>query len=167
MGKLGATSMAAALCLGLTLSAARADDGDSGDLRSMPPVKPSWWSGMFATKEPAAAGRKGVQVEGPPPPRIVASNPGQVLVREQNAYIRRLEVCDALDDVAEKKGDDALRERVNELRDKAWTVYQQRTAGNGARMADESALMRPARAPSDPARQAAVKDAVPSTERGE
>jgi hypothetical protein len=166
MGNLGAKGVAAALCLGLIVTTARADEGDGGDLRAMPPTKPSWWSGTFAAKAPATPKAAAASAE-TPPPRVATSNPGSALFREQNAYIRRLEVCDDLLDIAERTGNEALREQVNQLKDKAWAVYQQRTAASGSRMADEAALLRPTPTPSDSARRAAVTDAIPSNQPGE
>jgi hypothetical protein len=168
MGKPGATGMAAALCVALTLATARADDGDSGDLRSMPPATPSWWSGMFASKEAAAPPKKLPPAEAPPPPpQVVTSNPAMVLEREQAAFIRRTQVCDELLEIAERKGDEALREQVYQLMDKAWAVYQQRTAGSAARSGDAAALIRPVQPAPDPARRATAPDAAPWIQRGE
>jgi hypothetical protein len=164
MGKLGATGMAVALCAGLALASARADEGDGGDLRSMPPAKPSWWSGMFGGKETVATPKK------LPPPevvptRVVASSPATVQAREESALHRRQQVCDELVEIADRKGDEALREQAYQLWDKAWAVYQQRTSANVGRTFDKASLTRPT-AP-DPARRTAARETAPWNQRGE
>ena len=154
--------MAAALCAGLALAGARADDGDGGDLRALPPAKPSWWSGMFGgkeAKEPAAPPAKKPAAEAPPA-RPRADNPASIQEREQNAYIRRIMVCDELLAVADAKNDDALRERVYQLEDKAIEVYKQRTASIGGVFVNTASVSRPA-PPAPDAGRSAPRDATP------
>ncbi len=166
MRKLGATGMAAALCAGLAVAAARADDKDGGDLRSLPPASPSWWSGMFGGGKGAAEAKKLPPVEAAPV-RPPVSSPVTVQAREESAFHRRMEVCYDLLDLADRKGDEAMREQVYQLMDKAWSVYQQRTAGPAARGVDEAMLTRPARPASDAGRRAAAGDTAPWNKRGD
>jgi hypothetical protein len=171
MRKLGATGMAALLCAGLALSPARADDGDSGDLRSLPAVKPSWWSGMFGNKETAPEtkldAKKVVPAEAAPPPRAPGSAPASLQAREENALFRRLAVCDELVEIADRKGDEALREQAYQLMDKAWAVYQQHTGARTVqRTTDTANLTRPPSA-ADGNRRAAAEDTAPWNKRGE
>jgi hypothetical protein len=169
MGRLGAKGMATALCLGLTLAVARADDGDGGDLHSLPPAKPSMWSSTFGSKDAAPAPKKAPVVEAPtttPPPPVVANSPAQVLIREQNALLRRQQVCDALTEIADQKGDEALRDQVYQLLDKSWSVFLQRTNGCVGRMPDQAALTRAAQ-PAAPDRRAAAPDTTSWNQRGE
>jgi hypothetical protein len=166
MRNLGATGLAAALCAGLALAAARADDADGGDLRSLPPVKPSWWSGMFGGNPPAAAPKKATAAEAAPTPRKAPADPATLRAREENAFLRRQSICDELVEIANKIGDDALRERAYQLNDKAWAVYQQRTNASATRAADAAALSQPVRIAPDPNRRAAA-EAAPWTKRGE
>jgi hypothetical protein len=166
MGRLGATGMAAALCAGLVLATARADDGDGGDLRAMPPTRPSWFSGTPAAKDEPVSTKKVVPSDAPPPPRVV-NNTATVQAREEAAYLRRLDVCYDLLDVAERKGDEALREQVYQLMDKAWAVYLRRTGNAPGRAADASALAQSAQPPADPSRQAAARDTAPWVRRGD
>ena len=155
MRKLGATSVAAVLCAGLTLATARADDKDGGDLRALPPPKPSWWSSTFGGPKEPVESKKAVPVE-VAPARPPASDPITIQAREESAFHRRMEVCYDLLDLADKNGDDALREQVYQLMDKAWAVYQQRTAGPAAQKADEAVLTRPSRAAADREQRAAA-----------
>jgi hypothetical protein len=165
MRKLGATGMAAALCAGLALATARADDGDSGDLRSMPPVKPSWWTEMFGSKEKTPEPKK-LAPAAPTPPRVIRNDPASVQAREESALFRRLKVCDELFEVADKKDDEALREKIHQLTEKAWAVYQQRTAGIAPRVADENALTRPATSAVDGTSQPAARESASLNPRG-
>jgi hypothetical protein len=165
MGRLGATGMAAALCAGLMVATARADEGD-GDLRALPPAKPSWWSGMTGAKEEPAVPKKVVPAENMPP-RPAVSAAATVQAREEAAFWRRQDVCQELLDIAERKGDEALREQVYQLMDKAWAVYLQRTGGAPARNADATALTRTAPPGAAPSRQAAAQDTAPWNRRGE
>jgi hypothetical protein len=166
MRKLVATGIATVLCAGLAWTGARAGDGDGGDLHSLPPVKPSWWSGP-AVKDETPDAKKQPPVEAAAPPRVPSRNPVSVQAREENAYWRRYDVCCELLTIAEKNGDDAMRERVYQLMDKAWAVYQQRTGASPARFADTAALTRPAPAALEPNGLAAAKDSAPWMKRGE
>jgi hypothetical protein len=173
MRKPGATGVAAALVAGLALAAARADDGDGGDLRSLPPVKPSRWSGrLFGGKEPAAPPKPRPAEAAVPPPRVPpVADPQTVQAREESAYLRRMDVCLNLLEVAQRKGDEELIEQVNQMMDRVWQTYQNRTGGPAARStaaaADAAALTRPARSVPDPTRRAAVRDAAPWNQQGE
>jgi hypothetical protein len=157
--------MAAALCAGLMVATARAGDGD-GDLRALPPVKPSWWSGMTAAKEEPAVPKKIVPAENLPP-QPAANTAATVQAREEAAYLRRMQVCDDLLEVADRTGDEAFREKVNQLMDKVWEVYLQRTGSVRARGADAATLTRTAPPSAAPSRQAAAEDTAPWKRRGE
>lgn len=159
----GAISIVAILCAGLALTAVRADDGDSGDLRSMPPVKQTWWSEMFGNKnKPETV--KPVMVESMPV-RPTVADPMTVQAREESIFHRRMQVCDDLLEYADKKGDDAMREQVYHLMDRAWEIYQLRTGGPAARVnskaVDAAALTRPAQARPDVSRQASANTGSP------
>jgi hypothetical protein len=165
MRKLVATSIATALCAGLALTGARAGDTDAGDLHSLPPAKPSWWSGTSEAKE-AAPDAKKAQPAAVAPPSASGGTPLSHREREENAYWRRYDVCCDLLQIAEKTGDDAMRERVYQLMDKAWAVYQERTGVTATRAADAAALNRPAPTATDANGLAAAKDIAP-WKRGE
>jgi hypothetical protein len=167
MRKLGVTALAAALCAGLAVASARADDGDGGDLRAIPAPKPAWWSGMFASKEAAAPpAKKQPAAEVPPPPRPKANDPASIQAREENALLRRLTVCDELLAVAEQKNDEALRERVYQLEDKALEVYKQHTAAIGVFSANATTVNRPAQPAPETGRDAG-RDTAPWNRREE
>ena len=171
MRRLGATGMAALLGAGLALSAARAEDGDAGDLRALPAVKPSWWSGLFAGKETAPEAKldakKAAAPEVAPPPRAPATGQASLQAREENALLRRQHVCLEVIEIADRKDDDALREQAYQLMDKAWAVYQQRTGARPARTTDAANLTRPPSSGNESARRAAAADPAPWNKRGE
>jgi hypothetical protein len=144
MRMLGVGVTAAVLLLGLTVSAASADDSD-GDLHSATPKPKSWWDGWFA---PAAkpAEKKTDTVAAPVP---AAPSPVELAAaarqREKAAYFRRMAVCDQLMAVADLNNDDAMRKQIEQLKDRAWDLYQQRIAALPAAAApsvDEAAFDR-------------------------
>jgi hypothetical protein len=47
---------------------------------------------------------------------------------EEEKYLRRLVVCDKLRDIAEAANDSALQRRADELQNRAFEIYKQRTA---------------------------------------
>jgi hypothetical protein len=47
---------------------------------------------------------------------------------EEGKYLRRLEVCDKLHDIAEAANDSALQRRADELQNRAFEIYKRRTA---------------------------------------
>jgi hypothetical protein len=171
MRKLGATGIAAALCAGLALATARADDGDGGDLRAMPAARPSWWSGLFGGKEaapePKVEAKKVVPAENAPP-RAAPAGPAAFQAREEKALHRRQQVCLEIIEIADQKDDETLREQAYQLMDKAWAVYQQRTGARATRTTDAAVLTRPPSPAGDADRRAAAaKDTAPWIKRGE
>jgi hypothetical protein len=119
-------------------------------------------------KEPAApsAKKQAAAEAAPPPVRLKDNDPLAIQAREERALWRRLDVCLDLREIADKKNDDALRERVDQLEQKAWEVYHQRTGTVGARTADAAALTRPAQPAADAGRTAA-RDTTPWNQGGE
>lgn len=156
-----AKGLTAALCVGLGLSAARADDADGGDLRSLPPAKPSFWSSWGAKKDKPEV-KKPSTSAADVPARAPANDPLAVQAREEGAYHRRLEVCDRLMEIAVKNNDDAMQERIQQLMDRAFEVYQQRTAARAVPAeADLAALTRSAASRTSETRTAAVREVKP------
>jgi hypothetical protein len=45
-----------------------------------------------------------------------------------DAYLRRMQVCDRLKEIADETGDAALEQQAELMAQRAWFVYQQRTA---------------------------------------
>ncbi|MBA4062233.1 MAG: hypothetical protein C0501_00740 [Isosphaera sp.] len=66
-------------------------------------------------------------VSAPLPPAAVA----EAVRNEQDAYVRRLLVCDKLRQVAAEKGDDDLARRADELERQAAALYNARVAALG------------------------------------
>jgi hypothetical protein len=158
-----AGKVAAALWVGLAASAARAQDREPGDLHSLPPVKESsWsWSAWFGHKEakpeakpaPTPAPAPAADKAPPATPRPLANDPLSVLDREQNAYHRRMEVCLQLEQFAVDTDNQELQRQVEELKKRAFDVYQQRALrlGGGPAPVD----------PLDADEKALTKDAAP------
>ncbi len=77
-------------------------------------------------KQPPAPARPPVVVE-PLPPDVMA----EAVRAEQDAYLRRLDVCTKLKQIAAEKGDDALAARAGELERQATALYEYRVAKLG------------------------------------
>jgi hypothetical protein len=132
MRKWAIGALAALLCAGLAGSIAVADDADkragfsgSGWFASKPKVE---------TKKPVA---KAAPVDETPPERAA-----DVRISEQKAYLRRLQVCDRLLEIALDTQDVALQKQVEQLNQQAFDVYIKRTGGSvgGARFEEADGL---------------------------
>ena len=132
----GAACAAAALMLGLA-SAAKAQNGD-GDYHSLPAQSPSWFSGWFSwgktssvvKNSPVLAPTPGSPSEAATPTPLEASRADSD--PEWKALWRRLDVCHRLMEISDKNSDDALRRRAEELEQRAWDLYHQRTNRPGS-----------------------------------
>ena len=102
----------------------------------------SWFGGkqeVDITKPTGPAGPPG------PPPLTV----GQRAVEQDRlmkAYLRRLEVCDRLRDVAHEKNDNFLIDEASRLEEMAWKLYQTRSSkllGVASATGDEEPLTEP------------------------
>jgi hypothetical protein len=122
---------------GLSASAQTVD----GDLSTAPRPKPSilwsgWGPGGFGGK-----GRSAVPPQKLAPAAAVPAAPVPVPVtvdreREQNAFWRRLAVCQKLKEIAVLNNDVALERQVEQLEQQVFEVYQQRlgmASGRGTR----------------------------------
>jgi hypothetical protein len=126
----GSGMMAAVLLTGLAASAAWAQESD-GDLHSAAPRPKAFWEGWFA---PAAkpVEKKPDKLAAPPAGPSAAEVAAATRKRELAAYSRRMEVCDRLMEVAVANNDDAMQARIEQLKDRAWELYQQRTGALSA-----------------------------------
>ena len=141
MRRLGAGITVAVLLAGLAATAAH---GDDGDLHSAAPQPKMWWDGWFT----AAAPKPDKKDDKKPDTVIPVTTPAPSSVeraaasrqRERADMNRRMEVCDRLTEVAVEHNDTAMQTQVDQLRDRVWQLYQQRTAGlpaSGSPAADE------------------------------
>lgn len=129
------------LCVGTPLRGAGDEDADA-----KPAVKSSWFGrpqagAKAAEKKPAA------QAEAPKKPVRSAQEAAVAeRQREEQALLRRLEVCDRLRQVASATSDQELYRLADELTERAQAVYGQRTAhlpaSAAAYQSDEQALDR-------------------------
>jgi hypothetical protein len=119
MDRFRAWGLSAALATGVGASAA----DPPGD------AKP-WYNRVFAGPAKPAA---------PPQPRPVPTGPlspetlAEALKAEQDAYLRRLDVCTKLRQVAVDSNDEKLLEKADGLEQQATALYHQRTARLGVR----------------------------------
>lgn len=107
-------------------SAASALAGDP----NMSPDQTTLWNKLFGPK-PAKATGPSAQ----PPRTITAPLSPEVIAKagqaEQDAYLRRLNVCTELRCVADERGDAVLSRQVDELERQAATVYNTRVTALG------------------------------------
>lgn len=110
-------------------------DGDA-------PVKSggNWFTRLFHRQATASPGAE----ERAPASTTKADPNAAARVRAEMELLRRQEVCDKLREIALQNGDDELRRKADQLDQRAWEAYLQktgRTQGNrGALTADEQAL---------------------------
>jgi hypothetical protein len=144
------------MIVGLGATAARGGDDDAE--KPAAPAKSTYGRGpglldrFFSSNEKPAAKKpakkeadKGAKDNSDKPAKPAAESPSAVRAREEAALERRMQVCLKLMDIANQHNDMELYRRAEELNDKAWTVYRQRTAhlpsGNAA-ASDEEVLDR-------------------------
>jgi hypothetical protein len=143
MRMVGKGMTVAVLLTGLAASSALAQVTD-GDLHSAAPKPKAFWDGWFT---PAAkpVEKKADKLAAPPAGPSAGEVAAATRKRELAAYSRRMEVCDRLMEVAVQNNDDAMQTRIEQLKDRAWELYQQRTGGlsvSSAPSPDEAVLDR-------------------------
>jgi hypothetical protein len=138
MRKLAVGVLAALLGAGLAGSIAVADDVDQG---TQVPVKRGWSPGTFFGGKPKLDDKgpvgQAMVVDTALPERTV-----DVRIREQKAFLRRLQVCDRLAQIADDTKDEALMRQVEQLNQQAYDVYVKRTGGSvgGARFEETDGI---------------------------
>ncbi len=137
-----------------------------------PDDKPSWFGRVLGNSEKKPdQDRTFADLPARPPVLVGPLDPmaqAEALRAEQDAYLRRLDVCLKLREIATKKGDERLLMQADELEKQATSLYHQRVARLGvkaqirtpAETLDRSAGASPAAepepvtvAPPQPARQ--------------
>lgn len=115
----------------------RAGDGEDNGKAARPRTQFTWYGlgGSSSNKTPV----KKTLIKETPPTKVKTDAPAKPAPRplslaEQRAieeveYRRRIEVCDRLMEIAVRNNDKVLQEQAQSLTDRAWEVYQQRTAG--------------------------------------
>jgi hypothetical protein len=126
-------------------SLAMAGSDDSADRSEPKPAaqKSSWFGWMLGGSTPAkpaeAPPREApIKKTKPAPvkPTPVVDEAAAVRSREETAYLRRVAVCDRLKQVALQNNDQELVKMAEQLEERAWVVYSQRTAQLPASHAD-------------------------------
>ncbi len=145
MRRLG-TGLGAVALLGVALSAALADDvvsdGRNGAPARFAPDRPgnNTWDSTFGAAnkghDGAATGQPVTAPGGPP----VAERAARIQQREKNAYMRRMQVCLRLQQIAAESNDADLGRQAEALLDQAWLIYQRRTASLHLSGPDEAVL---------------------------
>src|SRR5262249_18161378 len=90
------------------------------------PAKSSWWPswmGFGGKSEPKPAEDKNAGKKGPPGPRIDVA---AARARETAEWQRRDKVCLALRAIALETNDEDLAQKVDQLEQRIWSLYQQR-----------------------------------------
>jgi hypothetical protein len=125
MRKWAMGALAALLCAGFVGSIAVGDDADKRAGFS--------GSGLFASKPKVEANKLGAKATAAD--EALPEREADVRAREQKAYLRRLQVCDRLLEIALDTQDVELQKRVEQLNRQAFDVYVRRTGGSvgGAR----------------------------------
>lgn len=150
MRRVGAWMTAAVLVGGLAVAGAAGQDAD-GDLHSAAPKPKAWWDGWFtpAAKPDKPEAKKPEPAVAPAPAAPPAGEPAvSARQRERAAYNRRMEALDRLAEIAVQNNDADMQTQIDQLRDRAWELYQRRsgTAQASAPMTpDEAALEKPRR----------------------
>lgn len=140
MGKWG---LAGCLALSATVGLAAEPDDDypaaaeaAAAGRSMPSQRPGLLDYVFGTAQrpskPAPAAKSAKPAK--PKPEAAKAEPAKAdekpaasaADREQEAYLRRLAVCDRLREVADETKDEKLRQLADHLQDRAWELCVQR-----------------------------------------
>ena len=137
--------MRAALLLGMGAAVVQAADREDRGRPAKPAAEasskwgwmnPANWFGPKEKAKPAAKGKKDAKKDGAakadaaPLPSPADEARGR-RAREEADYFRRLEVCDQLREIAVRNEDHELLRRVDELTERAFNLYTQRT---GARV---------------------------------
>ncbi len=115
----------AALGLGLAVSACSAQEPER--LRYSPkPADLSWLTKWFGGGSEEIIPKSSPPDPKQPPPMTVAQRAAE-RDRLEKAYLRRLDVCDRLRDIAQETNDTRLIEQANRLEELAWRLYQTRS----------------------------------------
>ena len=142
MRRVGSWGMTAALIVGLGGAVVFAG-GPDNDVK---PAPKGWLSGLFTDKPkpPAKVDKKPVETppEMTPPSVELAAVERQ---RQENAMLRRMEVCDRLRAIALQSNNEALMHQAEELLMRAEELYRQKTAGLPMQMGAVASATKPPR----------------------
>lgn len=126
MRRLGLGGMATALIVGLGAAVATTR---GSDYDGKAPVAKGLLSGLFGEKpkSPALVDKEGGAVK--TEPTVTVESAAALQHRHMNALLRRMEVCDRLQLIANQTGDESLMNRAFELQERANDIYRRQTAG--------------------------------------
>ena len=123
-------TLTAALALGAAAAGAAAQEPGPGDAPAESGWKIGWLARLFGSKKtdakkPAPKG-PAPKVEDTEPQKALESAAAQ-LERERAELKRRQDVCDKLRLIGLRSGDETLIRRADQLDERAWALYKQRT----------------------------------------
>ena len=125
MRRVGSWGGTAALVVGLGAAVAGAQQPDL-DAR---PAPRGILSGLFNDKpKPKAKAGKSAPVEDKPAPSPTVEMAASEQQRQMNAYLRRVQVCMRLRQVAIETNNADLQRQADDLEARAWEIYGQKTA---------------------------------------
>jgi len=124
---IGAVGLSLLLAMGAVAHADPPDPANASANRGSWWWPPNWFAGKSAPKTDALPPTARVDERAKITPMMESAQVARE--REENAYLRRQEVCDKLCRIAEQTGDDALRRRAEALAERAFALYLQRTSG--------------------------------------
>lgn len=134
MHRFGAWGLSAALAAGAGAPSADAADAAPRPSEARPAESKPWYARL-------TGGGDTTKKDAPPPaaPRLPAVGPlsadavAEALRSEQDAYLRRLDVCGKLRTIAAQANDDALLAEADRLEQQATALYHQRVARLGVK----------------------------------
>lgn len=88
----------------------------------------SWWSSWFGRKERPEDKKTSAAPEKPTPQLSPAESVARLRQREEDAYWRRNEVCLRLKQLAQQAGDEEQVQRIEQLEERNFSIFQQRLA---------------------------------------
>ena len=102
----------------------------------------NWFTRLFYHGTPKGFARKDEKKDEDKVVQTVA--PTVTRKQAEDDYLRRLEVCDKLERIAEETGDMELKQKARQLHDRAWDAYVQRANRNGVATSsfDEESLQK-------------------------
>jgi hypothetical protein len=131
--------LAAMLLAGLAAAAARADDDDDAPAK---PAGPRFGhTGRFGKPKPPEPKKPEASEAEVRAAAAAAQNQAAARrEREFNAYLRRMDACDRLMDIAVATNNEEMQRQVEQLTERTWAVYQQNSGTFGATATDRAQL---------------------------
>jgi hypothetical protein len=143
MRRNGVWGLTIALLLGGSWNATRADDLDDTDVAKPKPARYRHSNGVLeqmfreepkplekkpATDSDKKNAKKSDKRSDKSAAKAIANKPASERSKEEANWLRRVDACAALKRIAEETNDLELLDQAEKLDERAWTIYQERTA---------------------------------------